>query len=607
VVLGRTLVSLLDEACERNPNPRAFNQRLASDWQSLSTQDFRRRAEHLAMGLLAMGLQRGDRVAFYTRSDISFCLGDMACLVAGLIDVPIYLTHAPGAISHILNETEARALIVSDEQLLGDIESLLARAPHLEAIVLQNAPAARPPLPTGLTLSSFVELEARGRQEDRADSGRLAALKAEVQAGDLATIIYTSGTTGLPKGVMLTHENISSNVVAAITGMTTFRRRQEVAISFLPLTHIFARTLQYALMWYGTSIYYSHPEHLREHLLEVRPTFFAAVPRVLEKAYERILEAGKALTGIKRRLFDRALELARRYRVEHPPGALEAWQYRLADRLVFSKWREALGGRIRTIIVGGAALRPELVEVFGAAGIDVLQGYGLTETSPVIAYNRPNRNRSSTVGPLLAGVEVRIGSDGEILTRGPNIMKGYYRHSEKTAEAIDQDGWFHTGDLGEFTADGFLKIIGRLKNLFKLSTGKYVMPQPLEEKLESHPLIGAALVVGEGEKYCTALLFIHGEKLGGIVGGPVGTGDLERPAVQESFREVVTSANRGLPHWSTVKKAALLLEPLTIEGGMLTPKLSVRRAAVLERYRPYLEAMYGDGDHHLEGGVIVEL
>lgn len=603
VVLGRTLVSLIDEACERYSNPKALNQRVGESWEALSNQDFRRRSENLGLGLLELGAVRGDRVGFFTHSDVSFCLADLACLIAGLVDVPIYLTHPPGAIKHILNETEAELLVCSDADLLKNIVDVLEET-QVKKVVLYSAPEAAPDLPEGISLHSFADLEAKGEAVREAEPDKLELLRAQVRADDTATLIYTSGTTGMPKGVVLTHENISSNVIASITGLEGFKQGAgaEVAASFLPLTHIFARSLHYALMWSGSSVYFTDPERLRDDLKDIKPTFFASVPRVLEKAYERIVATGASLTGVKKTLFDWAMDLAKRFNVEEKPSGLYALQLSLADKLVLSKWREALGGNIKRIIVGGAALRGDLVNTFGAAGISIMQGYGLTETSPVITYNRGAYNRPGTVGPPLSGAEVRISAEGEILTRGPHVMKGYYKAPDKTAEVIDEDGWFHTGDLGEFTADGYLKITGRLKNLFKLSTGKYVMPQPLEERLEASPLIDTALVIGENQKYCAALLFINAEAL-----GINKAEDLKGEALKPQLASLLQEANKDMPHWSSVKRIVPILDELSVDNGMLTPKLSVKRKQVLERYKAYVEAAYSDKSTSLAKGAVIDI
>lgn len=592
VGLGRTLPSLLDDAARGWPNPRALNQRVPGGWEAVGTDTFLRRAERMALGLRAAGLERGDRVAFYTYSDVSFVLGDMACLIAGLVTVPIYLTHAEAALRHILNESGARAMLVSDAELLGSVSGYVAADRHMTLVALWSGEAPGVDLGNA-RLTGYLALEEAGGRAIEADPSAAERLRSEIGADDVATLIYTSGTTGLPKGVVLTHENLSSNVVAAFTGLRTFRMGDaEVVLSFLPLTHIFARTLQYGVMWYGSSVYFSDPSRVSEDLREVRPTFFASVPRVLEKAFDRIVAVGAALPAPNRRIFDWALARARAYRVERPPRGLAAAAHLLADRLVYARWREALGGRLHTVIVGGAALRAELATVFKAAGVDVLQGYGLTETSPVIAFNRPDRNRPGTVGQPLAGTEVGLTEEGEVLTRGPHVMKGYFRREELTCETIDRDGWLHTGDLGALDEDGFLRITGRIKHLFKLSTGKFVMPQPLEERLMASPLVDTALVVGEGEKYCAALLFVAGPVLAGAVGEPASAEGLERPAVQGRYRDLVAAANRDMPHWSTVKRFALVPDALTMESGAITPKLSVRRERVLDDYREVVEALY---------------
>ena len=601
-VLGRTLVSLLDEACDKHPNQTAFNERTSAGWVSMSNTTFREHTETMALGMLVspeqggLGLTKGDTVAFFTQSDLSYCIPDMACLTAGLVTVPIYLTHSPEAIKFILEQSEAKVLIVSDDVLLTKIKPILQQTPLVKQIILRESK----------TEMDFSKLEEKGKAVRQANPKKLSELKSQVKPHDLATIIYTSGTTGMPKGVMLTHENISSNAVGSALSMTGYEHGKEVALSFLPLTHIFARTLQYFCIWTSTSIYYSHPDLVREHYREVHPTFFAAVPRVIEKAYERILATGASLTGAKKKLFDWSLGLAQRYEVGKEPTGLYKVQLELASRLVFSKWREALGGRVKYAVLGGAATRAELVNIFGAAGVNLLQGYGLTETSPVVSFNRPGKNRPGSSGTALEGVEIKISETGEILTRGPHIMKGYYKNPEATQEVMTEDGWFRTGDLGELDKDGFLKITGRIKNLFKLSTGKYVMPQPLEEKLESSSLIDVAQIVGDSEKYCGALLFVNKVFLETLT-NQKGVEALKAPEVKAHLTKVFSEANKGLSAWETLKRVALVLDELTIDNGMLTPKLSVKRHEVAKRYKAYTDELYRPSGKTLEKGVIVDV
>lgn len=598
LVLGRTIVSLLDEAWERNCNPCAFNQSRGDRWETLSTEEFRLRAEKLALALRTRGLGPGERVALFCQSDLSFTLPDMACLLAGLVTVPIYLTHASENVAHIVRESESRAVFVTDARLLSQIEPLLRDSLVRLVVVMEGPLPAASDVP-GLELSSAQQLLARGGEILREDPDAAVNLRAGIGAKDLATIIYTSGTTGVPKGVMLSHENISSNAIASFTALKGYQRgAAETVLSFLPLTHIFARTLQYGCMWYGNTVYYSDAERLRDHFQAVRPTMLATVPRVLEKAYERIMETGSQLTGIKRRIFDWSMALADRYRVGQEPHGIEGMRFRLADKLVLSKWREALGGRMRYLIVGAAPLRSQLVNLFGAAGIHVLQGYGLTESSPVISFNRPDNNRPGTVGIPIAGVEVALGQGNEILVRGPNVMQGYYKNPDATARAIRND-WLHTGDVGEVDEEGFISLTGRIKSIFKLSTGKYVMPQPLEQRLEAQPLIEHALVVGEGEKYCSALLFLGAEALDAYAerAGVDARGKalLHDERLQAKLKRAVIEANSGLPHWSCVKKAVLALGDITIDNGFLTPTLKLRREPVVEAYRPVVEALYRPG------------
>ena len=590
VLLGRTLPSLLDEACTNSPNPQAFNEPSSSGWQSVSSEDFRAQAEALALALRDLGFESGDRVAFFTHSDLSFCLPDMACLMAGLVSVPIYITQHAEVVRFVLQETGAELLVVSDAALLEVVAPLLGDT-AVHTLLLRDPTGAQ--APTGVTVYSLADLVQRGVALESEQPGAAKALRQRVQADDLATIIYTSGTTGNPKGVMLSHENLSSNALAAFSAIPDMKRGQEVALSFLPLTHVFARTLHYGYLAWGTAVYFTTPEKLRPHLQEVRPTTFATVPRVLERVFEGILKAGAELSGVKKPIFDWAVALARRFDPEQGEKVFYSTQRRAAAKLVFDRWREAMGGRLKLVVVGGAALRPELVRVFGAAEVAVLQGYGLTETSPIIAFNRPDHNRPGTVGELLAGVEVKRTPSGELLTRGPQVMQGYYNNPSATTEVIDRDGWFATGDLGEMSDDGFLTITGRLKNTFKLSTGKFVTPQPLEGALEADPHIENALTVGEGEKFCAALLFLAPGS--------------DPETVEAEVTRAVQEANRALPEWSQAKRVLLLTDTLSIDNGFLTPTLKVKRKQVLEHYGAHVSAVFGHSGAEAYEARIVEI
>ncbi len=603
-VLGKTLPALLYEASEGRANPRHFNQPAGGSWRPVSTAAFREQAEETALGLLELGLARGDRVALFMESDLFFCVADMGCLIAGLVDVPIYLTHAPDQVQYVIAHSESRVLFVSGVERLREIEAVLRDVPDLRHVVVVEGAEEALPSYDKLEVHSLDALRARGRARKAQEPDVIRGLLNAIGPDDLATIIYTSGTTGRPKGVMLSHQNISHNALTAFSGLPDLRPGPggEVAISFLPLTHIFARTLHYGFLHRGSSVYFTTPENLKQAMSAVRPTIFASVPRVLEKVYGGILKRVTEMSGAKKRIANWALELARRYDVERSPHGLYRLELALADRLVFSKWRDALGGRVRYIISGGAALSAELTNIFAAAGVRVLQGYGLTETSPVITYNRPDRNRAGSVGVPIPGVEVRLADDDEILTRGPHVMLGYYRDSERTHEVIDSEGWFHTGDVGVISSDGYLRITDRKKDLFKLSTGKYVTPQVLENRLTAHPLVEQVIVVGSGLKYCTALIFPEEDALRvfarsrGLDAARPAAELLEDPTVHARYQQLVDEANQGIDPWSTIKKFALIPEHLSIESGLMTPTMKVRRSAVRERYADRIKALYEDDE-----------
>ena len=605
-IRGKTLPEILYSAVDKYTNPKAFNQPAGGDWTPLSLADFRTQAEEIALGLLDMGLERGDHVAFFMESDTYFCLADMGCLVAGLVDVPIYLSHAPEQIRFVIDHSESKVLVVQNAERLRQIESILADLPDVKQIILaeSDAEADLPDLPDHMTLTTLEGVRERGRNATTDQAGDIAELRSQIDPQDLATIIYTSGTTGQPKGVMLSHENISYDALTAFSGLKDYQSGSdgEVALSFLPLTHVFARALHYGFVSRGTSVYFIHPDNLVEALPKVQPTVFASVPRLLEKVYAGIQEKIMQMTGLRRSIGTWSLGIARQYELGTEPSVLYDIKRSVADALVFSKWRDALGGQLRYVIVGGAALSADLANIFAAAGITALQGYGLTETSPVIAFNRPERNRAGTVGEPMPGVEVMIADDGEILTRGPHVMQGYFKAPDKTDDVINEDGWFHTGDIGKFTDDGFLRITDRKKDLFKLSTGKYVMPQPIENKLGAEPIVEQAVVVGSDRKFCAALIFPAEEALrtraeaqGIDVDRPLA--DLLRdPGVRTMYQELVDKANEGMDHWSTVKRFALVPHALTIESGLLTPTMKVKRPQVRSTFQKEIDALYDEAD-----------
>ena len=611
VVLGKTLPMLLDEAVERYPNPKAFNQPLPDGgWRTLSNGDFQEAANEIAVGLHENGLTRGDHVAFFMESDLYFALADFGTQIAGVVNAPLYTTYAPENLVYVTQHAEAKAMFVTDREKLEGFAEWADQVPDVTLVIAAEGDAEGVSLPDGVRFMTLDALRLDGRKAIAAAPNRPDELRDLIEPDDLATLIYTSGTTGQPKGVMLSHENISSNSHASFSGLSILGHQEEQVVTFLPLTHIFARMLQFASVAWGQSVYFSNPEQVVEHLAEVRPTMFASVPRVLEKVYDKVSLGVSEATGLKGRIGSWALGLAREYDLAEPDGGLPGWKYALADKLVFSKLRERLGlTRVKAIAIGGAALRADLASSFMAFGIPAYQGYGLTETSPVITVNLPGQNRAGTVGPPIAGVEVAIAEDGEILSRGPHIMAGYYKMPEQTAEVLDEDGWFHTGDIGEFTPEGFLKITDRKKALFKLSTGKYVIPQPIENSLTESALIEQAVVVGNSQKYCTALIFPNMEALpvwarqhGVVAEGPA---LLQDATVQAEFERLVEEANAGMDHWSQVKRFRLVPELMTVENELLTPTMKVKRGAVNQEFGPDIESMYDGADSSRSSAVLV--
>ncbi len=646
VVLGRTIPSLLDEACETAPNHQAFNRWADSSWRSLSHQDFRTTATAYALGLLSLGLEAGDRVALLMFSDINFCLVDIACLSAGLVDVPIDLTQTLEQIIFVLRHSEAKALIISDLDLLAQITPYLWEAPNLQQIIVADVPVdwaekrsqwlqpsdqvqteaavgeqpeipeatalciprflhpahVEPPqtLSQDLQLLSLAEVQQRGTSQETNEL--IQQLRATLKPSDLATIIYIPDEAAHLQGVMLTHENLSMNAIAAFSGIADLRRGSaETVLSFLPLNHVLARTMLYGHILYGHSIYFSSTSHFMKHLKEVQPTILVTVPIVLEKLYSKILEKGsKEKFGLTRLIFAWALRLAQHYELGGKVNFFYALALKVADWLVLEKWRSLLGGRLKYVICGGAALKAELATVFTAAGIPILHGYGLTQASAVVCCNRGTFNRAGTVGVPIAGVEVAIAADQEILVRGPCITSGYYKNPEATNALLDEQGWLHTGDLGTFTEAGFLQITGLKKALFKLATGKYIAPQPIEEKLQQSPLVAQAVAIGSAQKFCAALIVpdlqaLHSYALGVGIDLPVET-LLRHPHILALYQALVDTANCHLPYWATVKRFQLLNQPLTVENGLLTPDGRINRMQVNRTFAAEIGALYGDGD-----------
>jgi long-chain acyl-CoA synthetase len=599
VPLGQTLPSLLDEVCDRHPNPHALQQWVNNAWQSLSNQAFRLASEELALGLLDLSLTKGDRVSLFMHSDVNFCLADMACLLAGCVNVPIDLGLNAEAIQFILKQTESTVLITSNLELLNKIIPCLGEDSSLKTIIVADVsaeallPNLLPQMP-GVQVVTLASVKARGQAQWSDQTQQ--QLQGAIDPSDTATIVYTSSANGQPKGVMLSHESLAGDMLSSFSAFPELQPGlPEVALLFLPLTHVFARVFLYGHLYYSHRVYFTTPNWVSKHLREVRPTVFITVPRLLEKAHEKILEQGGQLRGIRRWFFNWAMHLAKRYELGRSPRgfyALQLWM----NRLVFSQWRAGFGGRVKYLISGGAALQADLANVLAAAGMPIFQGYGLTESSSALCSNRRDLNRAGTVGVPIAGVKIAIAPDGEILAKTPYKMQGYYKDPDATRKAIDRDGWLHTGDLGEFTAEGFLKITGHKKPLFKLSTGHYVSPQPIEQQLKRSPFVKQAIVIGTHRKFCTLLIFPDLDYLCPQAEGMCLALPLEKmlkhSKITALYQALIDEANQHLPYWSTIKRFRLIHLTLALEEGEEKPALTIKRDRADQLFAAEVETMY---------------
>jgi long-chain acyl-CoA synthetase len=542
-------------------------------WQPLPAREIRRRVARLSALLLQQGLERGDRVAILSENSPEWAIADYACTVAGLVVVPIYPTLTAEQTQYILEDSGARAAFVSNEQQAN-------KTGGVRAIEMAE-------------IAGLCGTEPLTAEEER----ELVARCATIQASDLFTILYTSGTTGQPKGVMLSHRNLASNIQAS----KQLVQAGDIALSFLPLSHIFERMADYTYLYHGASIaYVASLDEVPAALLEVRPTVMCAVPRFFEKLYDRVVQTVKQAGGVREWMFWWAFGLGKR-RLEYtlngrPVPAALAVQYLAADKLVFSVMRHRMGGRLRIIVSGSAPLARELAEFFLSCGILLLEGYGLTETSPVLCANVPGAIRLGTVGRAISNVELRIAEDGEILARGPNIMMGYYKRPEETAQAIE-DGWFHTGDVGMIDADGYLTITDRKKDMMKTAGGKFIAPQPIENRLRSNPYISNAVVIGDRRKFVSALIVPNLERVAAYARARgLEAADpavlLHHPMVIEFMQRQVDEATSHLAHFEKIKKILLLEHDFSIAGGTLTPTLKARRAVITAQYEEQIDALY---------------
>ncbi|RTL50009.1 MAG: long-chain fatty acid--CoA ligase [Sphingobacteriales bacterium] len=598
MITPKRLFEVTDHQLQHFPKETMLAAKENGQWRSYSTQHVQQTSLQLSAGLLSLGLsgndftpEGSDKVAIISNNRPEWIITDLAVQQTGSILVPLYPTTNPLEIEFILNDSKVTTIFISNADLLEKIKSIQSNVPTLKNIFTFNKiEGAR----------HWSELLIK----DDAALQRVQTIRAQIPATHLATIIYTSGTTGTPKGVMLSHTNIYSNVMFSKESFPFEDAPHTKVLSFLPLNHIFEKTVTYIYLYSGISIYYAESlETIGDNLKEVQPDGFTTVPRLLEKVFEKIMHTGNQLTGIKRWLFFWAVSLGTQYDNRINKGFWYNTQLAIANRIIFNKWRAALGGNVQYIVTGGAACQVKLLRIFNAAKIPVYEGYGPTENSPVIAVNRKVAGgmKFGTVGPPINGIEVKLADDGEILVNGPCVMVGYYKRPDLTAETVI-DGWLHTGDIGVWEDGTFLKITDRKKELFKTSGGKYVAPQPIENKLKENAFIEQVLVVGPERKFVGALIVPAFNRLQSWMKEnniPFTTQQaaIENPKVLEHYNKIIDKYNQLFNHVEQIKKFRLLPVEWSIETGEMTPKMSLRRKIIMEKYAADIEKIYAENNN----------
>jgi long-chain acyl-CoA synthetase len=585
------LFDLIPRYLEMFPKEDAFAGKDEGEWVKYSTKAYSEVVNQISYGFLALGIQKGDKIATITYNRPEWNFLDMAILQVGAIHVPIYPTISESDYKYILAHSEVKYVFLAGEDLLKKIENILPEIPTLKDIY------------TFKNLRGFKHLNELIRLGcQNPDIEKLNEIKVSIKTDDLATIIYTSGTTGNPKGVMLSHANIISNFIA-VSPIPPCGSESK-AISYLPLCHIYERMLNYMYQYLGVSVYYAeNMGTIADNIREVQPEIFTTVPRLLEKIFERIIQKGRKLSPIKKRLFFWAVNLGLKYEMYGVNGGFYRFKLKIANTLVFSKWREALGDKLQVVVSGGAALQPRVARIFWAAGIPVLEGYGLTETSPVIAVSTlwEQGVKFGTVGPVLTGVEVKIAEDGEVLTRGPGIMLGYYKEPELTKEAIDAEGWFHTGDTGHIEPEGQLKLTGRKKEIFKTSFGKYINPGAIEDIFKESPFIDNMAVFGENQKFAVALIVPDFNDLRNWCANKgmeytTNTEMVNHPRILKRYKKEVGIYNAKLGATEQIKRFEIIDFEWSTYTGELTPTLKLKRAYIQKKYEPIINKLFDIND-----------
>ncbi|MBN2272823.1 MAG: long-chain fatty acid--CoA ligase [Bacteroidales bacterium] len=559
-------------------------------WINYSVKDYLNNAYQVSYGLMSLGLKKGDRIVSISNNRPEWNFLDMGMAQAGVVHVPIYPTISFEDYEYILNHVEPSLIFISDKQLHDKIAPIAKRISSTKEIYSFNL------IPHVKNWKEIIKL---GQENESRFQDQLIKLKQEITSDDLVTLIYTSGTTGNPKGVMLSHSNILSNVdsISKVFDFNTSHR----TLSFLPISHVFERTINYYFQTVGVSIFYAENlGTIAENLREVKPHVFISVPRLLEKTYDKIIAKGRDLHGIKKQIFFWAVNLGMKYKIPNSNSWFYKMKLKIADKLIFSKWREALGGMVEIIVTGGAALQPRLAVIFNAAGIPVAEGYGMTEASPVISTNRPpdtGEIRVGTVGPAVPGVEVKIADDGEILCRGKNVMCGYYKEPQLTREVIDEEGWLHTGDIGILVEDKYLKITDRKKEIFKLSSGKYVAPQIIENMLKESSFIEQVMVIGENQKFASALIlpdfnYLHNWASIHNVNYRDNTELIADQQVITRYQRVVNEMNKKLGTTDQIKRFRLVHEEWSPATGELSPTLKLKRKFLTQKYESLISEIF---------------
>jgi len=592
-----TLVDVFLRVARVHKRPDTLNYKRDGRWISISSDEMLARAKRIAAGLHAIGLRRGDRIALLSESRVEWTLTDAGCIFGGIIDVPIYPTLAPPQVRYILNDSGASALFVEGRAKFDELKPILPECPHVKHIVYLDTDGMS--AAEGLSLA---ELEELGRQFQEKEPGRTDELAHQITPDDLATIIYTSGTTGEPKGVMLTHSNIVTNLIDSTEHLEF--GEADAALSVLPLSHVYERQAMYMYLHQGIAVYFAESlQTIALNMREVRPTVLVGVPRMFEKIYARIQERAAEKGKVASALLAWAVSVGREYAdytlAHRPLPMFLKFKHFLATKLVFAKWHEAFGGRMRLLLSGGAALADDLARIYIGAGIPIIQGYGLTETSPVVTASHMDNIRVGTVGRAIPNVEIRIAADGEIEVRGPNVMRGYYNKPEETRAVFTEDGWFKTGDVGTLDADGFLRITDRKKELFKTSGGKYISPQPIEQAIKGSRFVNQVVLVGAERKFPAALIVPMWEQLESyckLKGIEVKSRQemCEHPRIIDLFQRQIDKLTPNLARYEKIKKVALLENEFSIESGELTPTLKVKRRVIDQKYRDVIEKLYKD-------------